>query len=113
MLLPAMLRLLHTVLGRNMLVLLMLRSRWQGQQKQHMLQQSEDRRNRQQATHLVLLALPPHKRWQQRQPQQRYNPRAPPSREQVLGRRLLLLCIAPLWAAHEQPVAAHSSCWRP
>ena len=42
MLLPAMLRLLHTVLGRNMLVLLMLRSRWQGQQKQHMLQQSEN-----------------------------------------------------------------------
>ena len=52
---------------------------------------------------MVLLALPPHKRWQQRQPQQRYNPRAPPSQEQVLGRRLLLLCIAQLWAAHEQP----------
>ena len=52
---------------------------------------------------MVLLALPPHKRWQQRQPQQRYNPRAPPSQEQVLGRQLLLLCIAQLWAAHEQP----------
>ena len=52
---------------------------------------------------MVLLALPPHKRWQQRQPQQRYNPQAPPSQEQVLGRRLLLLCIAQLWAAHEQP----------